>query len=275
MRIVCIKLSRFGQVVTCAMPLPEPSPPSPVQRRILVVDDHRKIREPLATLLRRAGFDVRVADGAQAMALVLRHEPIDLVLLDVMLPDGDGFALCRALRAAGGPAVILLTALGETRDRIAGLNLGADDYIVKPFEPDELVARIHGVLRRVVPPVRASEAVATQAGQPGCFAFGPWTFDEGGARLTHDDGRTVALSGTELRLLGVLVRNARAVVSRERLQELTGRPPHPGFERTIDRQISRLRCKLEADPRRPVLLRTAWGDGYLLTVAAVPLVSAS
>ena len=260
------------------MPLPKPLPLPllPVQRRILVVDDHRKIREPLATLLRRAGFDVRAADGAQAMALVLRHEPIDLVLLDVMLPDGDGFALCRALRAAGGPAVILLTAMGETRDRIAGLNLGADDYIVKPFEPDELIARIHGVLRRVVPPVhrsaQASDAASIKADEPACFAFGPWTFDEGRARLTHDDGRAVALSGTELRLLGVLVRNARTVVSRERLQELTGRPPHPGFERTVDRQISRLRCKLEADPRQPELLRTAWGDGYLLTVAAATLV---
>ena len=255
-------------------PMQSPAP----TRRILVVDDHRKIREPLAALLRRAGFDVRVADGAQAMSLVLRHEQIDLVLLDVMLPDGDGFALCRTLRDAGGPAVILLTAMGESRDRIAGLNLGADDYIVKPFEPDELIARIRGVLRRAGPAHPASDRSALQASQraervegPRRYAFGPWSLDESSARLLHDDGRSVALSATELRLLGVLARNARTVVSRERLQELTGRPPHPGFERTIDRQISRLRCKLEADPRQPVLLRTAWRDGYMLTVAVTVL----
>ncbi len=253
--------------------------PSPELRRILVVDDHRKIREPLATLLRRAGFDVRVAEGAESMALVLRHETVDLVLLDVMLPDGDGFTLCRALRAAGGPPVILLTALGEAHDRVAGLNLGADDYIVKPFEPDELIARIRVVLRRTAPQLPVAPQPATQPQPPslpeapGRYAFGPWSLDENSARLLHEDGRSVTLSATELRLLGVLVRNARAVVSRERLQELTGRAPHSSFERTVDRQISRLRCKLEADPRQPVLLRTAWGDGYMLTVAVVALAS--
>ena len=251
-----------------------PAAPPPVTPRILVVDDHRKIREPLAALLRRAGFDVRVADGANAMHLVLRHTPVDLVVLDVMLPDGDGFALCRELRAAGGPPVILLTARGEAHDRIAGLNLGADDYVVKPFEPEELVARIHVVLRRIVPATAARDGGAPEADEtcaPGRFIFGPWLLDEGSARLTHDDGCSVELSGTDLRLLGALVRRARAVVSRERIQELTGRAPHPGFERTIDRQISRLRVKIEADPRQPVLLRTAWGDGYMLTVDAVAL----
>ena len=244
--------------------------PPPVTHRILVVDDHRKIREPLAALLRRDGFDVLVADGARAMHLVLRHTAVDLVVLDVMLPDGDGFALCRDLRAAGGPPVILLTARGEPHDRVAGLNLGADDYVVKPFEPDELVARIHVVLRRATPAARDDGTPsATEAAVPGRFAFGPWLLDEGTARLTHDDGRAVELSSTDLRLLGALVRRARAVVSREQIQELAGRAPHPGFERTIDRQVSRLRGKIEADPRQPVLLRTAWGDGYMLTVDAV------
>lgn len=245
---------------------PPDAPPG--THRILVVDDHRKIREPLATLLRRAGFDVRAADTAAAMGTVLRHERIDLVVLDAMLPDGDGFALCRQLSTQGGPPVILLTARSEVQDRIAGLQLGADDYVVKPFEPEELLARIHGVLRRTAAaPRQAAEppAAATR------HAFGPWTLDENRALLTHEDGRAVDLSATELRLLGVLVRHARTIVSRAQLQELCGGSARPGFERTIDRQISRLRGKLETDPRQPALLRTAWGDGYMLTVASVAL----
>ena len=242
--------------------------------RVLVVDDHRKIREPLATLLRRGGLDVRVADGAAAMALVLRHQSIDLIVLDVMLPDGDGFALCRELRAANGPPVILLTARGEARDRIEGLELGADDYVVKPFEPDELLARIRSVLRRTAPRHTApaastAPAEASDGAASGLFSFGCWSFDENRALLVHDDGRRVTLSTTDLRLLGVLVRNPRSVVSRDGLQRMTGRPVGPGFERTIDRQVSRLRSKIEVDPREPELLRTAWGGGYVLTVPVV------
>ena len=246
-----------------------PPPSDAVPSRILVVDDHRKIREPLAVLLRREGFDVRVAEGAAAMALVLRHTPVDLVVLDAMLPDGDGFALCRQLREAGGPPVILLTARAEAHDRIAGLEQGADDYVVKPFEPAELVARIRSVLRRTqAVPARPDVAPVAAAAR---HAFGPWTLDAHRAVVTHAEGREVELSATELRLLGLLLQHAQTVVSRAQLQASSGRPAPPGFERTIDRQISRLRQKIEPDPRQPTLLRTAWGDGYLLTVACVPL----
>ncbi len=251
--------------------LPPTDLPAAAQR-ILVVDDHRKIREPLAVLLRRAGFDVRVADTAAAMWTILRHAPIDLVVLDAMLPDGDGFALCGELCAQNGPAVILLTARSEVQDRIAGLQRGADDYLVKPFEPDELLARIRAVLRRTAAVQRPAAAAAeTVARAPTRHAFGPWTLDEDLARLTHADGHVVTLSATELRLLGVFVRQARNVVSRLELQEQCGAVARAGFERTIDRQVSRLRGKLEDDPREPHLLRTAWGDGYVLAVDSVAL----
>lgn len=249
---------------------PTDSPAGP--HRILVVDDHRKIREPLAVLLRRAGFDVRVADTAAAMRTLLRHAPVDLVVLDAMLPDGDGFALCGELCAQGGPPVILLTARSEVQDRIAGLQRGADDYLVKPFEPDELLARIRAVLRRTAAIPRSAVTEPAEVPRTATrHAFGPWTFDEDLARLVHADGRTVALSATELRLLAVFVRQARSVVSRLELQEQCGGVARPGFERTIDRQISRLRGKLEDDPKDPRLLRTAWGDGYVLTVDCVAL----
>ncbi|QEI09413.1 response regulator [Pigmentiphaga aceris] len=239
----------------------------------MVVDDHRKIRDPLAVYLRRHGFDVRTAPDAAAMHMLLRHERFDVIVLDVMLPDGDGFDLCRQIHAEHDSLVILLTALGESEERVRGLELGADDYVVKPFDPRELVARIQSVLRRrsrtlaqgaAMPPVAVEEIPA----QPPVrrYGFAGWVFDVDLGRLTRPSGAPVALSEVECRLLLALLQHPNTVLSRERLLDLTEgeRSGEPAFDRTIDRQVSRLRLKLSDDARQSELLRTVWGNGYRL-----------
>jgi len=238
----------------------------------MVVDDHRKIRDPLAVHLRRHGFDVRTAPDAAAMQVLLRHERFDVIVLDVMLPDGDGFELCRQIHAEHDALVILLTALGESEERVRGLELGADDYVVKPFDPHELVARIQSGLRRrertlargaTMPPVPV-EASSAQA-PVRRYGFAGWEFDVDLGRLTRPSGMPVALSEVECRLLLALLQHPNTVLSRERLLDLTESDrSEPAFDRTIDRQVSRLRLKLSDDARQSELLRTVWGNGYRL-----------
>ncbi|WP_122224242.1 response regulator [Pseudomonas syringae group genomosp. 3] len=235
--------------------------------RILVVDDHRKIRDPLAVYLRRHLFDVRTAEDAAGMWQLLKQLPFDAVVLDVMLPDGDGFELCSRLHRRENIPVILLTARDTCADRVRGLDLGADDYITKPFEPRELVARLNSVLRRRGPvpavieakPVDAAPALTQQH-----YAFAGLRFISSTATLLRSDGSAVRLSTVESRLLGVLLSHPNTILSRQRLIDLTARPGSEVYDRAIDRQISRLRRKLDDDPLEPQLLRTIWGDGYLL-----------
>lgn len=230
---------------------------------ILIVDDHADIREPLSTFLRRYDFGVEaVADGS-AMRQRLQARDFDLIVLDVMLPGEDGFSLCRYVSEHVGTPVILLTAMTEQADRIAGLEIGADDYMSKPFDPRELVARIRSVLRR-------SQGRAEDAAPPPPqereyrFTFGGWSLDTRTRDLRDPGARSVALSTSEFHLLRTLLENAGRVLTRSQLLDHTQRADTVSFDRSIDSQISRLRKKLEPDSRRPHLLKTVRGDGYLL-----------
>jgi two-component system OmpR family response regulator len=235
--------------------------------RILVVDDHADIRDPLAAFLRRHELDVLTAPDAATARTLLRQHPIDLVVLDIMLPGEDGLSLCRHLAETTSTPVILLSAMASQDDRVAGLEIGADDYVTKPFDPRELVARIKGMLRRL------RRAAAGWQGRR--YAFGDWTLDMDRRELRDALGEPVALSSAELRLLGVLVERAGKVLSRDELLDLTKDGEAQGFDRSIDSQVSRLRKKLESDPRRPRLLKTSWGDGYVFTADVQSLSSAA
>ncbi len=224
---------------------------------ILVVDDHREIREALAQYLTRHGLRVSVAKDAREARRVLDSAAIDLLLLDIMMPGEDGLSLCRELRARSSLPIILLTALGEDTERIVGLELGADDYVAKPFNPRELLARIRAVLRRAQGPAPARSALLQKR-----FRFGAFRFHPERQELEREDGTLIPLSTAEARLLAAFLRQPRVVLSRDRLLDLArGRESHP-FDRAIDNLISRLRRKLGDDPRRPRYIRTHWGGGY-------------
>lgn len=225
--------------------------------RLLLVDDEATLREPLAEYLSRQGFAiVQAASAAQARSR-LREEMPDLVLLDVMMPGEDGLSLCRHLVEARALPVILLTAKGEATDRVVGLEIGADDYVVKPFDPRELVARIRSVLRRVQ---RSGGAASTDE----LFEFDGWRLDPLKRRLTDPGGAMVAISSAEFRLLIAFLEHPRQVLDRDRLLDMVqGREAHL-FDRAVDNQVSRLRRKIEIDSRNPQLIQTVWGGGYIL-----------
>jgi len=224
---------------------------------LLVVDDHRDIREPLARYLTKHGFRVSTAENAAAARKILQGAAIDLLVLDIMMPGEDGLALCRELRARGDLPIVLLTALGEETDRIVGLEMGADDYVAKPFNPRELLARIKAVLRR-------AQALPPRRGRPVAerFKFDRWLLDVGRRELTREDGVVVPLSTGEFLLLTAFLEHPKMVLSRDQLLDLTrGREAAP-FDRAIDNQVLRLRRKIERDPKKPELIRTHWGGGY-------------
>jgi two-component system OmpR family response regulator len=230
----------------------EPSP------HILVVDDHREIRDLLAKYLVKHGLRVSVADGGAAMKRVLKTAAIDLVVLDVMMPGEDGLTLCRTLRETTDLPVILLTAMAEETDRVVGLEIGADDYVTKPFNPRELLARIKAVLRRVHSGPR--DVAAADAKR---YRFGPWIFDVDRRELVDGSGVSTALSTAEYRLLLAFVTRPRMVLSREQLLDLTSGRAAQVFDRSIDNQVSRLRRKIETDPKNPTIIKTVWGGGYV------------
>lgn len=230
--------------------------------RILVVDDHRKIRDPLAVYLRRHAFDVRTAEDAAGMWQLLKQQSFDVVVLDVGLPDGDGFELCGMLHRRANIPVILLTARDASADRVKGLDLGADDYVTKPFEPRELVARINSVLRR-----RGTASSVDQPLKPSAvqrYEFAGLSFITATEQLLRADGSQIQLSTAESRMLTVFLKHPNQTLDRQRLLDLTARAGTDVYDRAIDRQISRLRRKLVDDPSQPQLLRTVWGGGYVL-----------
>jgi two-component system, OmpR family, response regulator len=232
---------------------------------ILVVDDHRDIRDLLARFLTKHGLRASVADSAAAARRALQASDIDLVVLDIMMPGEDGLSLTRSLRETKDIPVILLTAMGEETDRIVGLEVGADDYVSKPFNPRELLARIKAVLRRAQTLPRARETTY------GRLAFDRWILDLGRRELIDERQVAVALSSGEFRLLAALLERPGMVLSRDQLLDLTrGRSAQP-FDRSIDNQVSRLRKKIERDPRTPQLIKTAWGDGYTFAGEVKPL----
>ena len=229
----------------------------PAMHCLLVVDDDHDIRTLLAEQLGRAGYQVlTAADGVQ-MRQQLDHERVDLVVLDLNLPGEDGLTLCRNLRAQSSIPVIMLTARAEPIDRVLGLEMGADDYLAKPFEPRELLARIRNVLRR-------TEALPTNLEPPPLkrARFGQWLFDLEQRHLVATDGRVVMLSGAEFRLLKVFVEHAHRVLSREQLVMLSSGKPFDAQERAIDLQVSRLRSKL--GDAGGSLIRTVRNEGYVL-----------
>jgi two-component system OmpR family response regulator len=226
---------------------------------IAVVDDHRDIRDLVGKYLMQHGYRISLAESAVALRRLLERSALDLVVLDVMMPGEDGLSLCRHLRSTTDLPVILLTAMAEETDRIVGLEVGADDYVSKPFNPRELLARIKAVLRRVqsLPPQKGR--LATKL-----VLFDRWTFDVKRREMTGDDGVAVPLSTAEFRLLCAFLDHPGLVLSRNQLLDLTvGRDADP-FDRSIDNQVSRLRKKIEADPKTPALIKTHWGGGYSL-----------
>ena len=224
---------------------------------LLLVDDEAALREPLAAFLTRQGFAVTQAVSAADARAHLQGGAPDLILLDIMMPGEDGLSLCRHLAETRAIPTILLTAKGEATDRIVGLEIGADDYVVKPFEPRELVARIRSVLRRA-----AKGAVAPAEDE--LFEFEGWQLDPLKRRLTDPDGALISISSVEFRLLMAFLEHPRQVLHRDRLLDLVqGREAHI-FDRAVDNQISRLRRKIELDSRNPVLIQTVWGGGYML-----------
>lgn len=227
---------------------------------IVVVDDHRDIRDLVARYLSQHGYRVTAAESGAALRRVLERGAPDLVILDVMMPGEDGLAVCRQLRGTTSLPVIFLTAMTEDTDRIIGLELGADDYLTKPFNPRELLARIKAVLRRVhsLPPQRGATKTRT-------CRFGRWVLDVGRRELQDADGIGVPLSTAEFRLLKAFIDHAGLVLSRDQLLDLTVGRMAECFDRSIDNQVSRLRKKIEADPRRPMLIKTHWGGGYSFT----------
>ncbi|HQR53367.1 MAG TPA: response regulator [Burkholderiales bacterium] len=230
--------------------------------QVLVVDDDAEIRALLAEYLGRNGYGVHgVADGrAMREALSARH--IDLVILDLMLPGEDGLTLCRDIRARSDLPVIMLTARGEETDRIVGIEMGADDYLPKPFNPRELLARMKSVLRRA----RYLGDVSPAAGARR-LRFAGWTLDTSTRNLIAPDGVVVSLSGAEYRLLGVLLARPDHVFSRDELMELTQRRGIDPYDRSIDVQVSRLRRRLRDDGKDPVIIKTVRSEGYVLAAA--------
>lgn len=231
---------------------------------ILVVDDHEEIRDLLGSYLRQHGFAVTVADGGEQMRKALAAVAIDLVVLDVMMPGEDGLTLLRGLREQKGPPVIMLTAMGEDADCVIGLEMGADDYVTKPFVPRVLLARIKAVLRRQSPQHQEETAALVASG---FVRFDDWRLDLLQRQLLREDDVVIPLSQSEFGLLQVFVDHPRQVLDRDRLMTLTkGREAHP-FDRSIDNLVSRLRKKIEEDAANPALIKTVWGGGYLFTPA--------
>jgi len=228
---------------------------------ILIVDDHREIRDAVSRYLEKNGFRATSARDAIEMDTRLKVARFDLIILDVMMPGEDGLSVCRRLSAADVAPILMLTALDEETDRIVGLEIGADDYLTKPFNPRELLARIKAILRR------AGRGVPTAANLTSRkLRFADWELDTDKQTLHRADGTQERLTTAEFKLLTCFLERPRFVLSRDQLLDLTsGRSAHV-FDRTIDNQVSRLRHKIETNPARPELIMTHRGGGYSLAV---------
>ncbi len=238
---------------------------------ILIVDDDLEIRELLSTFLQKHGYPVTIAADGVEMHHQLAAHTYDLMVLDVMLPGEDGLSLCRQLRANSTLPIIMLTAVDEDMDRIIGLEMGADDYVTKPFNPRELLARIKAVLRRV--DYGQSAAISPSASGLGRaqFGFEGWILDVGRRELraagpnSDHQGTLVSLTAGEFDLLLAFVEHPQRVLTRDQLLEQTKGYGAVGFDRSIDVQLSRLRRKIEPNPKEPILIKTVRGGGYLFT----------
>ena len=231
---------------------------------ILVVDDDAEIRNLLGEYLRKNGYRATVVADGKAMWVALSRGKVDLIVLDLMLPGDDGLTLCRKLRAQSDTPVIMLTARGEETDRIVGLEMGADDYLAKPFSPRELLARIKSVLRRT-----RSLPQNLRADEARTIAFAGWRLDTVARHLLSADGVVTSLSGAEYQLLRIFLSHPNHVLTRDQLMVLSrGRESEP-FDRTIDLRVSRLRHHLKDDSSDPQIIKTVRGEGYVLAVSVV------
>ncbi len=229
--------------------------------QLLIVDDDREIRDLVSRFLVRHGYRVAAASDAKSMETALAVGGIDLVILDLMLPGRSGLELCRDLRARSPIPILMLTAMGDETDRIVGLEMGADDYIGKPFNPRELLARVRAILRRT----STAATVGKPAGTPKRMRFAGWSLDLGRRRLEAPDGLIVDLTTGEYELLIAFAERPQRVLTRNQLLDLArGRDATP-FDRSIDVQVSRIRRKIETDPKAPEMIVTVRGDGYMFT----------
>jgi two-component system phosphate regulon response regulator OmpR len=234
--------------------------------RILVVDDDLRLRDLLQRYLSEQGFAVHTVSDAASMDKLLSRERFDLLVLDLMLPGEDGLSICRRLRGTKNAVpIIMLTAKGEEVDRIVGLEMGADDYLPKPFNPRELVARIHAVLRRRSAPLPPG----APSSEPEKVQFGDMTVNLA-TRTFERDGKSLSLTTGEFALLKVLVTHPRVPLSRDKLMELARGREYEVFDRSIDVQVSRLRKLVEKDPSRPAYIQTVWGFGYVFVPDGEP-----
>ena len=230
---------------------------------VLVVDDDAEIRDLLSEYLRKNGYRVTaVAEGKGMWSAFEDGGRIDIVVLDLMLPGDDGLTLCRNLRARSDVPVIMLTARGEETDRIVGLEMGADDYLAKPFSPRELLARIKSILRRARTLPDNLKPDSARA-----LRFSGWTLDLATRNLRSPDGVVVALSGTEYKLLRIFLSHPNRVLNRDQLIDLMLSRDASPFDRSIDVQVSRLRHRLGDNPKEPALIKTVRGEGYVLSAA--------
>ena len=230
------------------------------QPHILVVDDHREIRDAVTRYLERNGMRAQAARDVTEMDAALKTGRFDLVSLDVMMPGEDGLSAARRLSAAGGPPILMLSALSEETDRIIGLEIGADDYLPKPFNPRELLARVKAILRR-------SDRAQPMAGSLGGrkLEFAGWVLDTDTRSLKHSTGGDpVSLTTAEFKLLTAFLERPRFVLSRDQLLDITSGRTADVFDRTIDNQVSRLRRKIEAEPAHPQIIQTIRAGGYSL-----------
>ncbi len=229
--------------------------------RILVVDDDKDVRDTIREYFEFCGFDVSVAGDGDAMRKVLASRPIEIVLMDVNLPGEDGLALTRDLRASHSVGVIMLTAAGQIIDRIIGLEMGADDYVPKPFDPRELLARVKSVLRRLRE--RPKENASSGEEKPQVIRMGSCTLDLAAHRLYDASGADIPLTSMEFDLLQAFARHPDRVLSREQLLELAHNRDAEVFDRSIDLRIARIRKKIEQDATKPQVLKTVRGAGYI------------
>jgi two-component system phosphate regulon response regulator OmpR len=235
-----------------------------VRYKILLVDDDARLRELLTRYLMEQGFSIKAVNDAPAMDRALHREHFDLIVLDLMLPGEDGLAICRRLRADENPVpIVMLTAKGDEVDRIIGLEMGADDYLPKPFNPRELVARIHAVMRRRPTTLPGAPTLDNEI-----ISFGRVRVNLGTRSLTRDE-QDLALTTGEFSLLKVLLQHPRQPLSRDKLMELARGREYGVFDRAIDVQVSRLRKLVEDDPAKPRFIQTVWGYGYVFVPVEV------
>ncbi len=229
---------------------------------ILIVDDQREICDLVQEYLSNEGYRVSTAHDGAGMRRVMAQDAVDLVILDLMLPGEDGLTLARSLREESTVGIIILTGRGETVDRIIGLEMGADDYLPKPFHLRELLARVKAVQRRA-----STRSAERQAAPRSRARFAGWNLDLSSRELLSPSGEEVRLTTGEFDLLAAFVNNANQVLTRDRLLDLARNRESGPFDRTIDVQVGRLRRKLEDDPQRPAIIKTVRGSGYIFTPA--------